>query len=177
MSIQVNEEALEELKKQLTPKGIGKVVLGTLVSLGATAAVIAAFRNPMKGTKGLLKILMAAGIFVLGCKAGDIAEEHCGEMIDEAADTIGEFFKELTKSEGGTQQNGGNTNDGRNTKQQSKKQGNGSGQRADAAENNGKAPASSIWRRWRGKKEGTKQVLGMDEKDVFERPEPEGHPG
>ena len=166
----INQEALEELKKQLTPLNGFKIIFGTLVSVGATAAVIAAFRNPINGVKGILRILMSAGAFVLGCKAGDIAEEYFKETVDNWTETISDISNEVKKLEGAEDSHGTNTGNGRNSQQQPEKQ----TSISRIAESAGKAAGASIWRRWRGEKKGTEQVLEMDAKDVSERQKPSG---
>ena len=165
MNAEINQEALEELKKQLTPLNAFKIIFGTLISFGATAAVIAAFRDPMKGAKGMLKLLMAAGVFMMGCKAGDIAEEHFKETVDNWTETVNDISNEVKKLEGADESHGTDTGNGRDSKQQPEKQA-GIGRIAESA---GKAAGASIWRRWRGEKKRTEQVLEMDEKNVPER--------
>lgn len=77
------EKEIQKLKEKVTPLSAGKFIMGTLVSLGTTAAVIAALRNPLQGAKGLTKLLMRLGIFVIGCKAGDVAEEYFNKSVDD----------------------------------------------------------------------------------------------
>lgn len=78
----LNKE-LEELKAKVTPVSTGKFIMGTLISLGTAAAVVGLFKNPIDGAKGLTKLMMKLGIFVLGCKAGDIAEKYFNDTVDE----------------------------------------------------------------------------------------------
>lgn len=94
MGINFNKE-LEELKSKMTPMNTFKFVAGTVISLGATAAVIALMKTGLVGSKGITKLLMKLGIFVLACKAGDEAEHYFKEMFDEAQ----EAFKDA-KEEG-----------------------------------------------------------------------------
>lgn len=65
-----------------------KCISGLLASLGATAAVIALMRTPLSGSKGLTKILMKVGMFVLACKAGDVAENYVKDTLTEAEAAI-----------------------------------------------------------------------------------------
>ena len=170
MNVEVNQEALIELKKQLTPLNAGKIVFGTLISIGATAAIIAALSNPLKASKGIIKLLMAAGVFVLACKAGDIAENHFKEKVDSIAETVRDFQKEVNeeiKKEGETQ-NGRDTNAGRNSEQQPEKPG------LPAVNQSGKTPGASVRRRWWCKKERTEQGVEMVQKDVSERQKSKG---
>jgi len=151
MSVQINEEALADLKKQLTPMNTFKVIFGTLVSLGATAAVIMAFKDPIKGAKGLMKLLIGAGVLIIGDKVGDIAEEHFKDTVDKWSGTIKDIQDEMNKEKGDDAQHGEHTDDGRDSKQQPEKQGDANSQ----PEDNRKAPAAPVWRRWRGEKKGT----------------------
>lgn len=168
MNVTINEEALVEFKKKLTPINAGKAIFGTLVSIGAAAAVIAAFRNPLKASSGILKLLMAAGVFVLACKAGDIADEHLKETVDDWTSTAKEISEELKKEEkqtkGADKKNGSDTLHRGNTQQQPEKQGTGSAE-------TGQTSSPTVRRRWWSKKEGNAEVLEVDEKDVSERSE------
>lgn len=152
MNLEFDEDALMELKSYLTPKKAIKAVLGTLVSLGATAAVIAMFRNPIKASKGIIKLLMVMGVFMLGCKAGDIAEEHCKQTIDNLAETADDIKNEL-KSEGENTNNATDA-DGRDSKQQLKISGR-SDESSESTDQTGETSASNIRRRWKRKKKGT----------------------
>lgn len=86
----LNKE-LEQLKAKMTPMNTAKFIAGTVISLGATAAVIALMRTGLAGSKGVTKLLMKLGIFVLACKAGDVAENYFKETFTEAE----EAFKEV----------------------------------------------------------------------------------
>lgn len=155
MQVSVDEKVLEEFKKQFTPLNASKIVVGTLISLGATAAVIAMFKDPIKGAKGLAKILMASGVFILGCKAGDVAEDYFKNKVDEVAETVHEIKDELNKE---SNDNGTDSNSGRDPEQQPKKQATDCDKckRTDCAgESSGKAPSSVIRRGWWGKKKRT----------------------
>ena len=90
----INKE-LEDLKKQFTPVSAMKFITGTVISLGATAAVVAMFKNSLIGAKGITKLMMRLGIFALGCKAGDIAEKYFNDTIDELSKTFNEAKKEM----------------------------------------------------------------------------------
>lgn len=166
MNVEVNPEALAELKSKLTLKNATKVIFGTFISLGAAAAIVMALKDPLKASKGILKILMLAGVLVLADKAGDIAEEHFKEKVDDWAEVIDDIRKE-TKEEG-DEQHGTDSHAGRNTQQQPEKQG---------AEGNstGKAADPPVRWRWWSQKERARKVLEVDAKDVSERQEPEGH--
>ena len=85
---------LEELKSKMTPMNTAKFVVGTVISLGATAAVIALMKSGLVGSKGVTKLLMKIGIFVLACKAGDVAEKYFKETFDEAQGALKEMKEE-----------------------------------------------------------------------------------
>lgn len=93
----INKE-IEDLKKQFTPMSAAKFIAGTIISLGATAAVCAALKNPLQGAKGLTKLMMRLGIFVLGCKAGDVAEKYFNDTVDETIRTLHETKEEVAKA-------------------------------------------------------------------------------
>lgn len=86
---------LAELKENLSTINIMKFLAGTVVSCGAMAAIVAALRNPVLGAKGLTKLMMRLGVFVLGCKAGDVAEKYFSEKVDELIDTFKKGKEEL----------------------------------------------------------------------------------
>lgn len=86
---------LNELKAKVTPVSTMKFITGTLISLGAAAAVIGMFKNPVETSKGLTKLMMKLGIFILGCKAGDIAEKYFNETVDETIKTFQEAKEEM----------------------------------------------------------------------------------
>ena len=85
----LNKE-LEELKKKITPMNTAKFVIGSVISVGATAAVMACMKSGLIGAKGVTKLLIKLGIFALACKAGDVAEDYFRKTFDEAE----EAFKE-----------------------------------------------------------------------------------
>ena len=92
------EKNLNELKANVTPKSTIKFITGTLIGLGATAAVIGMMKTPLIGSRGVTKLLMRLGIFVLACKAGDVAEDYFREKFDEYAENskeLSETTKEL----------------------------------------------------------------------------------
>lgn len=76
------DKAFNELKGKVTPMKAIKFIVGTLVSTGATLAVIAALKNPLLGAKGLTKLMMKLGIFVLACKIGESTEDYFQEKVD-----------------------------------------------------------------------------------------------
>ena len=90
----LNKE-LEELKAQMTPMNTIKFLGGTLVALGATAAVIGIMKGGLKGARGVTKLLMKLGIFVLACKAGDTAEDYFREKVTEFMEDSKEAKKEI----------------------------------------------------------------------------------
>lgn len=90
----LNKE-LQELKESVTPLSTVKFITGTLISLGAAAAVVGLFKNPVESSKGLTKLMMKLGIFILGCKAGDIAEKYFNETVDETIKTFKETQEEM----------------------------------------------------------------------------------
>ena len=161
MNLEVNQEALAELKSKLTLKNATKVIFGTLISLGAAAAVLMALRNPLKASKGILRLLMIAGVIILADKAGDIAEDHFKEKIDDFAEIISDIKTEMNDVEGDTN-NGTNSYAGRNSQQQP------SEQRASGKEAR-EAARPPIRRRWWSQKERAEQVLEVDAQNVPER--------
>ena len=84
-----------QLKEKVTPVNTIKFLAGTLISLGAGMAVSMALKNSMQASKGLTKLMMKVGIFVLGCKAGDIAEKYFSQTIDD----LMKSFKEVQEEE------------------------------------------------------------------------------
>ena len=91
--LSLNKE-LEDLKLKMTPLNTAKFVVGTVASLGATAAVIALMKSGLGGSKGVTKLLMKLGIFVLACKAGDVAEDYFKEQFDKVTDAFKEAQEE-----------------------------------------------------------------------------------
>lgn len=89
------EKEIQELKAQITPMNTFKFIAGTLISLGATAAVIGMMKSPLNGSKGVTKLLMKLGIFVLACKAGDVAEDYFKKTADEAEKAFKEAKDEV----------------------------------------------------------------------------------
>ena len=90
------EKELNELKAKVTPVNTAKFLVGTVISCGAMAAIIAALGGSIQNTKGLTKLMMKLGIFVLGCKAGDMAEKYFSNMMDEAIGAFNEAKEETT---------------------------------------------------------------------------------
>lgn len=93
----LNQE-IEELKAKVTPLSTIKFITGTVISLGAAAAVVGMFKNPVESAKGLTKLMMRLGIFVLGCKAGDVAEKYFNDTVDETIRTLRETTEEVAKA-------------------------------------------------------------------------------
>ena len=93
----INKE-ISELKAKMTPANTVKFVAGTLISLGATAAVIALMKGGLTGSKGVTKLLMKLGIFALACKAGDVAEDYFKETFTEAEEALKESREEIKKA-------------------------------------------------------------------------------
>ena len=89
------ENDIAQLKEQFTPTNAAKFILGTLASLGAAAAVVALMQGPLNGSKGMTKLLMKLGIFVLAGKAGDIAETYLKETLDDAEQAFKEAQKDV----------------------------------------------------------------------------------
>ena len=90
---------LNEIKEKVTPINTAKFLVGTLISCGAMAAIVAALKNPIQSAKGITKLMMRLGIFVLGCKAGDVAEQYFSEKVDEAVKAYKDATKEETPNE------------------------------------------------------------------------------
>lgn len=93
--------ALNELTKtkdNITPIKTAKFIFGTLISCGAMAATVVVLSGPMRNCKGLTKLLMKLGIFVIGCKVGDMAEDYFNESVDKLIEEINKIIKE-TKEE------------------------------------------------------------------------------
>lgn len=89
------EKEMEELKKQITPMNTAKFLTGTLISLGATAAVIGLMKGSLQGSRGITKLLMKLGIFVLACKAGDAAEKYFKDTVSDAEKSFREAAEEM----------------------------------------------------------------------------------
>lgn len=89
------EKELNELKSRITPMNTFKFLTGTLISLGATAAVIGVMKSPLSGSRGVTKLLMKLGIFVLACKAGDVAEEYFKKVMGDAEEAFKEAKGEM----------------------------------------------------------------------------------
>lgn len=89
------EKELNELKAQITPMNTAKFLAGTVISLGATAAVIGILKGALPGSRGVTKLLMKLGIFVLACKAGDVAEDYFRKTTDEAEKAFREAKQEM----------------------------------------------------------------------------------
>lgn len=86
---------LTELKANVTPLNTAKFLAGTLISCGTMSAVVMALTGATTNAKGITKLMMRLGIFVLGCKAGDMAEKY----FDETFDNFVEVFKEVQEEE------------------------------------------------------------------------------
>ena len=92
------EKELAEFKSKVTPIKTAKFLMGTVISCGAMAAIVAALKNPIQNAKGITKLMMRLGIFVLGCKAGDIAEAYFNDLVDQVVAMFNEA-KEEAKDE------------------------------------------------------------------------------
>lgn len=92
------EKELNELKSQITPMNTLKFLAGTLISLGATAAVIGMMKGPLAGSRGVTKLLMKLGIFVLACKAGDVAKDYFEKYADDAEKAFNETKSEIKEA-------------------------------------------------------------------------------
>lgn len=95
------EKELSEIRAKVTPVKTVKFIVGTIVSCGAMAAVVAALKSPIQSAKGITKWMMRLGIFVLGCKAGDIAEDYFSKTTDQVIEAFNEA-KEEVKNESDT---------------------------------------------------------------------------
>lgn len=82
-------------KQSMTPMKTMKFIAGTIVSCGAMAAVVSALKGSTAGAKGLTKLMMKLGIFVLGCKAGDMAEKYFNETMDDLLKAVNEAKEEM----------------------------------------------------------------------------------
>ena len=96
------EKEFNELKAKMTPKNTLKFLTGTLISLGAAAAVMATMKSPIRAAKGITKLLMTLGAFVLGCKAGDVAETYFNDTVDQVENAFKEGMKESGVKDGRT---------------------------------------------------------------------------
>ena len=94
----INKE-LTELKEKVTPVSTAKFLMGTLISLGAGMAVSMALKGSVQSSKGLMKLLIKLGIFVLGCKAGDVAEKYFSDTVDDLLKSLKECQQEDKKNE------------------------------------------------------------------------------
>lgn len=92
----LNKE-LQELKEKVTPFNTIKFISGTIISLGAAAAFVGIFKEPLRNAKGITKLMMKLGIFVLGCKAGEVAENYFTDTMDETIRTFKEAKEEVEK--------------------------------------------------------------------------------
>ena len=90
------EKELTELKEKVTPLKTAKFIFGTVISCGAMAAIVAALKNPIQSAKGITKLMMRLGVFVLGCKAGDVAEKYFNDTVDEVVNAYQDVQKEET---------------------------------------------------------------------------------
>lgn len=90
MDTEKDFDLLKTLKGRLISPECARGLAGLLAGFGATAAVIALMKNPLGATKGLSKLLMKLGIFVLACKAGDMADDYLKTMIKEIEDAFKE---------------------------------------------------------------------------------------
>ena len=93
----LNKE-LAELKAKITPMSTAKFLAGTVASLGATAAVIALMKSGLSGSRGITKLLMKLGIFVLACKAGEVAKDYLEEYVTEMEDAYHEMQNEAKEA-------------------------------------------------------------------------------
>ena len=93
----LNKE-LAELKAKITPMSTTKFLAGTVASLGATAAVIALMKSGLSGSRGITKLLMKLGIFVLACKAGEVAKDYLEESVTEMEDAYHEMQNEAKEA-------------------------------------------------------------------------------
>lgn len=89
----LNKE-LSELKKKVTPLATAKFLVGTVISFGAMEAIVRTLNLPVQSSKGITKIMMKLGIFMLGCKAGDIAEEYFNDKFDQLIEIFNEAKEE-----------------------------------------------------------------------------------
>ena len=87
---------LTELKNQLTPYNVAKFCIGYTISVGAFLAIMAFLKKPIGPSKGLVKLLTKLGIFVLACKAGDIAQDYFCESADEIKNGINDIKEMMT---------------------------------------------------------------------------------
>lgn len=85
----------EEMKN---PLDAAKFVTGTIISLGAAAAVVGMMQNPIKNAKGLTKLMMKLGVFVIGCKVGDVVEKYFNDTVDEMVKAFNDLKKEMGKA-------------------------------------------------------------------------------
>lgn len=90
------EKELAEIKSKITPINTAKFLMGTVISCGAMAAIVAALRNPIQSAKGITKLMMRLGVFVLGCKAGDVAEEYFNGIVDQLVKTFNDSKEEIS---------------------------------------------------------------------------------
>ena len=90
------EKELNELKVKMTPFNTIKFLTGTLISFGATAAMFAMMRNPINTAKGITKLIRMLGVFVLACKAGDVAESYFRETTDKIQEELKQMKEDTT---------------------------------------------------------------------------------
>lgn len=87
---------MNELKDQLTPYNVAKLCIGYTISVGAFLAISAFLKKPIGPSKGVIKLLTKLGIFVLACKAGDIAQDYFCESADEIKNSINDIKEMMT---------------------------------------------------------------------------------
>ena len=85
---------IKELTKNVTPLNTFKFVAGTIVSCGAMAAISSLLKVPIQNSKGIVKIAMKVGVFVLACKAGDVAEKYFNDVVESTYSEITDALKE-----------------------------------------------------------------------------------
>lgn len=78
---------------ELTLGSVLRFAVGTVISLGSAAAISYAFKDTIRSAKGIAKISMRLGIFVVGCKIGEDAETFFNKTVDETVETCKEIFK------------------------------------------------------------------------------------
>lgn len=89
------EKEIADLKASITPIKTIKFIFGTFVSCGAMGATVAILKPALANSKGLSKLMMKAGIFILGCKAGDVAEDYFGGLVDQITNGLVSMKEEL----------------------------------------------------------------------------------
>ncbi|MBO7452308.1 MAG: hypothetical protein J6U54_18420 [Clostridiales bacterium] len=88
---------LIDLKNQNKPGDNVKLGVGLLAGFAADMVVAGLLKAHMPITKGVIKLLVTFGIFVIAMKAGEEVEEYVVRVWDDTRDSIKEAQEEARK--------------------------------------------------------------------------------